>query len=431
MQAISDNPARAGWLAWLPVAALGLYTITSYGTWAYGFGVLIEAISIDTGWSTSSLGATFGVAMMLSGLLAFAAGRLLDRFGPLMPFAIHATIASGLLLAAFSVHNEVAFGVLYGIGGGLSGATGFYAMTTVMAARARPDRPDRAIAILTMIGALCSPIYLPLTAWLLTLWHWRTVGRALVVAGVVGAVLAAIATRLTESQAVDLGTPAPSANPFSALAAAIRVPSIRRMLAVYALAGAAASTVWVYQVPIMAGTGLALRTAGVLGGLRGFCQLFGRMGLTAAVERFGSGALLRGAYLTTAIGSTALLASGLGWFGASTNALAGAAVCFAVLGGVGLGASSPLQAIYSRSLFDPADLGLLMGMQGAVLGLAGGAGPFIGALLRDATGGWSATVGAVIVALLIGGVLLRPGYQPPVPGSPLKGPTSSAVTQPP
>ncbi len=410
--AVGRKPSeRSGWWGWLPVWSLGLYTITAYGTWAYAFGVLIEPINAETGWTTSFLGSVYGIAMLLTGVSAFWSGRLLDRFGPSVPLGIHAVVASGLMFAAVSIDRQWLFGVLFAGGAGLSGATGFYAMTTVIAARARPDRPERAIAVLTLVGAFCSPIYLPLTAWLLTVWDWRTVARALVLAGIVGALQAAVVTgriRLAEPRG-GVGSrdvAPPSARSWDAIRRAMVKPDVRRALAVYFLAGAAAGSMWVYQVPMMTGAGLGLGLAGTLAGLRGFCQIFGRMGLTGAVERHGSARLLQAAYLITALGGAALLVASVVGLD-STRVVVGLSVVFALFAGTGFGASSPLQAIHARLHFDPGDLGLLMGLQGAVLGLAGAVGPMAGAFLRDATGSWIPTIIAVIVILLMSTWLLR------------------------
>ena len=67
------------------------------------------------------------------------------------------------------------FGACYAIGGGSIGALGFYHVSQAAAARAaEPKRRSRAIARLTMLGALSSPIFLPLTAWLVQAMTRRT-----------------------------------------------------------------------------------------------------------------------------------------------------------------------------------------------------------------------------------------------------------------
>lgn len=381
----------------MTLAALGLVTITAYGSWFYGFGVLVSPITDDTGWSTSALGLTFGIAQVITGTGAFVAGRLLDRFGGVGPFLPQAVLGGGLLLGATWAEDLLLFGVLYALGAGIVGATGFYHVTTVAASRSGGPSPERSIAILTMIGAFCSPIFLPITAWMVETWDWRVAGRALAVAAIAGGVIGSWFARGGASAGSG-----PSVSPVAAVRAAVGDRAVRRMLAVYMLAGMSFGAVLVYQVPVMVAAGLSLGTAGAIGGLRGFCQIFGRVGLTGAIGRWGARSLLIAAYAASALGVALLLIDHVV-----------AAVAFAVLAGAGLGATSPLQAIHARSYFDEGDLGLLMGMQGAVIGMAGGVGPFIGGLLRDVLDSWSPVVVFGAMALAGATLLLSASPRPP------------------
>lgn len=383
----------------MTLAALGLVTITAYGSWFYGFGVLVSPITDDTGWSTGALGLTFGMAQVITGLGAFVAGRLLDRFGGAGPFLPQAVLGGGLLLAATWADHVAAFGVLYALGAGTVGATGFYHVTTVAASRSGGTNPERSIAILTMIGAFCSPIFLPLTAWMVETWDWRVTARVLAIAAIGGALLGAWFARGGAST-----THGPSPDPIAAVRTALRDRGVRGMLAVYMLAGMSFGAVLVYQVPVMVAAGLTLGTAGAIGGLRGFCQIFGRAGLTGAIGRWGARSLLIAAYAISALGVAFLLIDHVV-----------AAVAFAVLAGAGLGATSPLQVIHARTYFDEGDLGLLMGMQGAAIGMAGGIGPFVGGVLRDALDSWTPVVLFGAAALAGATVLLSASPRPPEP----------------
>ena len=383
------------------ILALGLVTITAYGSWFYAFGVLVEPIAADTGWRTSALGAAYGLAQILAGFGAFIGGRMLDRFDARAPFGLQAVVGGGLLVVASLAQDLVLFVVVYALAGGVIGGTGFYHVTTAAAARLRPDQPDRAIARLTVLGALASPIYLPATAWLVQQTDWRTTMQILAVVTTLGAIFAAVAATGASSQS-DKAT----ANPFQAMREAGVDPAVRRMLVVYLLAGLSFAAVLVYQVPVMTGAGVPLALAGLIGGLRGLFQIFGRVGLIGMVERFGVRALLRGAYAATAVG--------IGLLGFGT---VGAGVGYAVVAGVAIGASTPLQAMYGREVFDEADLGLLMGLQGAALGIAGGAGAFAGGALFDLTGSWTPVVlisvaGAVAAAALLTGPATAPTTPP-------------------
>ena len=395
MPAPEEHRTRHGWSG---VAALGLLTITSYGSWMYGFGVLIGPISDDMGWSTTTLGVTFGAAMLLTGLGSFTGGRLLDRFGGPGPFLLQALPGGGLLLASTWADNPVSFGLFYALGAGITGATGFYHVTTAAAARLRPHRPDQAIAVVTLIGAFCSPIYLPLTAWMVTAWHWRTAARILALLAIAGGLLAASLT--ADARSSHSG---PSLRPLDAIRSALGRPAIQRMMAAYVMTGIAFTSVLVYQVPIHTASGLSLAAAGTIGGLRGLFQFFGRLGLTGLVERHGSGALLRLAFLVSAVGIAFLL------FGTIP-----AGVVFALMAGLAMGASTPLQSVYARSHFDEGDLGLLMGLQGVSMGLAGALGPVLGGIMHDLSESWTPTVVMGIVTMALGAWLLKPDEHRPV-----------------
>jgi MFS family permease len=366
-------------------------TITAYGSWFYGFGVLIGPIQDDLGWSTSTLGATFASAQVIAGMGAFVAGRLLDRFGAIGPFVVQAVLGAGPLLAATWADDVFVFAGLYALGGGIMGATGFYHVTTVVAGRLHPEAPAKAIAKLTLIGAFCSPILVPLTAFVVDSSGWRTGARMLALLALVGAL---IGSSLRCRAVSDRGGPSP--RPIHALREALRIPEVRRMFSAYVVGGIALSTVVVYQVPIMTHAGLTLGVAGTLAGFRGLCQVLGRVGLTGALNRWGPRPLLLAAYVLSGVGVLLLLVGEVP-----------AALAFAVLAGAGFGAISPLQAIYSIERFTAGDLGLLMGMQGAVLGLAGGIGPLLGGTIRDATDSWTWVVIAAAAALALAAVQMR------------------------
>ena len=396
--------------SWAGVVALGILTITGFGAWFYAFGVLIDPITEDEGWSTSALGLTYGTAQVLTGVGAFMAGRALDRFGGAVPFLVHAIAGCGLLFASSFAEEMIVFGLLYAVGGGIIGATGFYSITAAASARLVPDQPDKAIAVLTALGAFCSPIIIPLTAWLVTVTDWRVTVRILALIAAGGALLAAAVVGRRGAAASQR----PAEHPLGALRQAIGRRHVRRMLAVYLSAGLAFSSVLVYQVPIMTAAGVSLGAAGVIAGLRGFCQIFGRVGLTRAVDSFGTGRLLRGAYVLGAVGATLLL-----------YPTVPTGVFYALLAGVGIGASAPLQTMYARAHFDESDLGLLLGLQGAAIGIAGGVGPLLGGVIRDLAGTWTPVVVVTVLALVLAAVLLEPDT-PTTSGAP----TLTAVDDP-
>ncbi len=389
MTPTTSAPSSATWVS---VAALGLLTITSYGSWFYAFGILIGPIGADTGWSVTSLGAVFGISQIANGLLAPIGGRLLDRFGGSGAFGVQAGLGALLLLLAPSATNIVLFGVLYSVGAGIVGATGFYHVTTAAAARVGPGTPAKSIAVLTAIGAFASPIYLPLGQLLIDSVGWRPAARIFALTAIGRALIAAVLVR-------DGATPdgsVPSPNPLKAIRLAAAQPAVRLMLLSYAFAGASFSSALVFQVPIMESVGLTAATAASMAGLRGFMQLFGRVGLVATIASRGAASALQVAYFVAGVGCLLLLVGSVP-----------AAAAYAVVVGIALGATSPLQSIHAQDIFDPDDLGLLMGLQHMIFAIAGGIGPFAIGLLADNTGSHQTGVWLLVCMLTIAAIIMR------------------------
>ncbi len=376
---------------WSPVISLGVMTCTCYGAAFYAYGILVDPIRSELGWSLTFLGAVFGVAQLLTGFGASIAGRLLDRWGGKLIFTIQA-VASMLLFAGSWTSSPITFAVLISSALGIMAATGFYHVSTAIAGRVGPADPGKSITVLTVIGAFCSPIYLPAGAVLIDSAGWRVAVRVFALVALCGALQAAYFARNGSSDETGGASP----NAFKALRAAIHRPKVRRMLLAYAFAGFSFSTLLVYQVPIMIDQGLVLSTAAAIAGFRGFCQLFGRVGVIAALAKQEAAFALRVSYLLAAFGSLFILGGNVGL-----------GVVYGALVGTSLGATTPLQAIHAQETFEPEDLGLLMGLQHSVFALAGGVGPVVAGFAADLTDSQSPTVWMIMCSLLVAALLLR------------------------
>lgn len=376
---------------WSPVISLGVMTCTCYGAAFYAYGILIDPIHNELGWSLTFLGSVFAGAQLLTGFGASIAGRLLDRWGGKLIFNIQA-LASMLLFAGSWTSSPLVFAILVSSALGIMAATGFYHVSTAIAGRVGPADPAKSITVLTVIGAFCSPIYLPAGALLINSAGWRVAVRVFAVLALLGALQAAYFARNGASEE----THGPSPNALKALRTAIHRPTVRRMLLAYAFAGFSFSTLLVYQVPIMIDQGLALSTAAAVAGFRGFCQLFGRVGVIAALAKQEASRALRIGYVMAASGSLFILGG---------NVALG--VVYGLLVGASLGASTPLQAIHAQDTFEPEDLGLLMGLQHSVFALAGAAGPIAAGVIADLADSQSPTVWMTACSLLAAAMLLQ------------------------
>lgn len=378
------------------MSLLGLLTIVAYGSWFYGFGVLLDDLRVDLDTGLGLLTAGYALAQLLTGVLGMAAGRLLDRRGAAVPLAIGSIAGPGLLIVASLATHPVHFAVAFGMGGGVIGATGFYHLTQTVVARLAPGHEARAIARLTIWGAFSSPLLIPATELARATMGWRwTLRLAAVTVAAVSGVAAMFVDPHRRTRSVHA-----SPTPISALRTAWSDPTVRR-LAGSSLAGSfGMSTLVVLQVPTMVAAGLDRATAATLAGARGIAQLLGRLPLGWVLRRVSARRALRGAKVLVAVGALLLAVSG--------NMVL--AVGFVLVAGAGLGAVSPLEGIYAREVLPAHDLGVLMGSLHLTLGVASGVGPLVAAALDDVV---SPGAGAMLAA---GAALLSAALLAPAPG---------------
>ena len=363
----------------MPISVLGVVTIIGYGACYYAYGVLIGPISADMRWPDAALGAIFSATLVITGAGGIAAGRVLDRRGPRPIFLLAGIAGAGAMLLASVQGALLPFAVAYAGGCGLVGALGFYHITQAVAARTAPAAPARAIIWLTVFGAFSSPVYLPLTAWLIQSAGWR--GAIRVEAGTVGVAFLLAAVMIKNPDGSQHGPPG-GGRPAGGLRAAWRSPLVRAWLAATLAGGAAVNALIVYQVPVTTGAGLPLGIAAAVAGFRGLAQLAGRLPLTALTGKLGARTTLVLAYSLAAAVTLLLFAGG---------ALAPVLV-LSLLAGAAIGAVYSLQGVYAYQLTDPRQLGTLLGIAQAVFAAGGALGPLTAGALLGATGSFTPAV---------------------------------------
>ena len=368
---IESTPTRRLQADW-PVDVLGVLTIAVYGSWYYGFGVLIEDIGVGLDVGSAPLGLAFGLAQILLGALSLITGRILDRFGPQLLLGVIGPV--GAILVGFSGRAvEVwQFVFLFGVGGGISAAAGFYGMTQAMLVRMDPAAATQRIIRLTIWGAFASPIAIPATELLRGSFGWRVAievpaGIACCVFLLAARVIRRVPRRI-EFERSDTWLQAVTS---AARSAAVRWHTVGVFCAYMAM-----STLLVFQLSMMRWAGLSAAAAAGFGGARGLLQLLGRLPLQRALRRYGQWVLLGGARLFVAIACVLVLVSG--------NAVT--ATMYVVVAGVGIGAISALDGIVARTVIPTGDFGAISGVVTFLGAIGGGVAPVLAGRLTDVTG---------------------------------------------
>lgn len=375
----------------VPTVTLGVLSIVAFGAWFYGYGVLVDPIRVDTGWSEGLLGGTYGAAFLVAGIAGTGVGHLLDARGSRVTFAWLALGATVPLLGASWTTHPLPFAVLGAVGGGLVGAGGYYQATSAVMARLVPEEREHGITLLTLFGAFASPVFLPVIGWVVERAGWRVTLRGLAVS--VGVAYLAAAVLVPDVH------PRESERPRFATAVreVLDRPVRREIAAAVTLAGAASSLLIVQQVPAMTGAGMALSTASGFAGARGLLQLAGRLPLAPVVLRLGSRRTLQGSYVLASMGSVLLI-------GAGTILQASA---FAIVAGVGLGAMVAVESIHATAAFDGPSMGTHLGVVGLLRGIGAAIGPTLGGIAIDLTGSRTTALLACAMTSVLAAAVLR------------------------
>jgi MFS family permease len=169
--------------AWAIVGALSVTETVSWGVLYYAFAVFLVPMQRDLGFSTAQLTGAFSIALLVSGVAGVGVGRYLDSRSP-RPLMTIGSIAAVLLVLAWSqVRDLEAFYALW-LAIGLVMAAVLYEPAFIVLAKWFREAGERrrAMTALTLVAALASFIFLPLSQALIDAHGWR---HALVILAVI------------------------------------------------------------------------------------------------------------------------------------------------------------------------------------------------------------------------------------------------------
>ena len=410
---------RRLYYGWVLIATLGLTTIISYGATYYLFSVLVVPVSRELGASRTSLSGAYALGTILAGVIGVPVGRLVDRRGARLLMALGSALIGAMLLALARVQTVWQFYAVWAPGFAVGTALTFYPVSFTVVANWFERRRGAALATLTLLGGLASPIFIPLAGVLIQRFGWREALLLLALAqiGIALPLHALIVRRHPEDLGLwpDGGT-APrgmtvrqsSGVPVAAEIADTPLPSprgetlrvaLRRrafwlLTTAYALATLAAAIPLVHGVAYLIGRGYdAVLAAGVLGAV-GLASLPGRVLLNLLGDRVGPQPLL-GLCLGAEAAGILLLLNGvsLGWL-----------VAYVIVYGAAFGALSPLRAAVMAEHFGRRAYGAITAAQGVPVALCAGLGPVAAGWLYDRLGSYAPAFWLSIGAFLLAGL---------------------------
>jgi MFS family permease len=379
---VGKQPRKAPYYGWVLMVALGITTIISYGTTQYLFGVLVVPLDATFGWGRASISGAYALGLIVAGLLGVPIGTLVDRWGARLLMSAGSALAA---LALFGLARTVAlwqFYLLWSGGLGLAMALTLYPVTFTVVANWFVRKRGKALAALTLLGGLSSPICIPLAGALVAHVGWRS---TLVVLGLAQLVIALpLHALLLRRHPEDLGfspdgEPAPSIQthaplPGAPLAEALGSPVFWMLTASLALVMLGSTVVFVHQVAFLISRGTDAVLAATLSGMLGLASLPGRYVFNVLSSRISPQKLLTLSVVAQAAGIVVLVgaSSSLAWL-----------ILYVLIYGSASGAFSPLRASVMADHFGRRAYGTITSVQGIPVALCAGLGPLAAGWLYD------------------------------------------------
>lgn len=371
---------------WYITLALAVSEMVSWGILYYSFSVFQVPMEKELSATRAQLSGAFSVALLLSGLAAVPVGWWIDRRGARGLMTIGSLGAAGLVWAWSRVETlPQLYLVLSGIG--LAMAMVLYepafAVITVWFVRYR----RRALTLVTLMGGLASPIFLPLANWLLIQQGWRSalVTLAVILAAITLPLHALLLRHRPEDQGFFPDGETPLANesatalatqPQATARGALQSASFWSLTASFFLSSAVAAGVGLHFIPYLIGHGYSSTFAAFAAGLVGFMQLPGRL-LFAPLSHW-----LRRQWLV--VGILLLQAVGLLFLISLSNNVG--VTLYIVLFGMTDGALTLARAASIADYYGPRAYGSINGVLSFWATIASATGPVILGLLYTSAG---------------------------------------------
>ncbi len=379
-----------GWrVAW----TLAITQTVGYGVLFYAFGVFIEPMEAELGWTRAQTSGAFSLALLLSGLVALPVGRLVDRRGA-RGLMTAGAVAGALLVLLWSYSTNLVGLYLVQAGIGLVMAGVLYEVAfTVVAVWFRRHR-GRAMLLLTMVAGLASTIFIPLTTLLVETLGWREALRvlALLLAAVTIPLHALVLRRhprslgLEPDGAAASGPESPPPEASVPAAEALRHATFWWLSSAFALDRIVTIAIAAHSVPLLLERGYSPALVAAAAGSIGLMQVAGRLLFVPGTTRIPLTTLTITTFGLHALAIVVLLlvTSTVGiWL-------------FAALFGIANGAGTLARAALIADNYGPAHYGSINGSMATLIALVQTVAPLGAGVLHDVSGSYDPVLWVLI-----------------------------------
>ncbi len=271
MNAASVPPAPRQTLSMTQVLVCGALIVTLSMGIRHGFGLWLQPITMDRGWTRETFAFALAIQNLAWGLAGPFAGMLADKYGAFRVLIVGSLLyAGGLVLMALAT-SGLAFtgsaGVLLGLA--QSGTT-YAVVYGVIARQVDPSKRSWAMGVTAAAGSFGQFLMVPVENWLIGGFGWQ---NALFVLGCLALIIMPLAFFLKEP--VRAAATGPTQSVMAALREAFAYPSFRWLTLGYFVCGFQVVFIGVHLPSYLKDQGLAPGVATTALALIGLFNVFG------------------------------------------------------------------------------------------------------------------------------------------------------------
>jgi predicted MFS family arabinose efflux permease len=358
----------------------------------HGFGLWLQPITMERGWTRETFAFALAVQNLAWGLAGPVAGMLADRYGAFRVLLVGSVLyAMGLVLMALAT-SGLAFTGSAGLLLGMAQSGTTYAVVYgVIARQVDPAKRSWAMGVAAAAGSFGQFLMVPVENWLIGTWGWQ---NALFVLGCLALAIMPLALGLREpAKAAAVGM---QQSVGAALREAFAYPSFRLLMAGYFVCGFQVVFIGVHMPSYLKDHGLAPGVATTALALIGLFNVFGTYAAGSLGQRMPKRYILSAIYALRAVAIVVFLLAPL--------TPVSVYIFAAVMGFLWLSTVPPTNAIVAQ-IFGVQYMSMLGGFVFLSHQVGSFMGVWLGGKLYDATGSydvvwWIAVALGVFAALI-------------------------------
>ena len=384
----SSSSSSAPWhLVW----TLSATSIVSWGTAYYAFGVMLNPMQKDLGWSLGALTGAYSLALGIAALVLVPTGAWIDRVGGRLPMTLGSILAAAMF-ALMAINDSLIGFYLIWAGLGLVMATTFYEAAFAVIEMGFGDDYRRGITVLTFAGGLASTFFIPITQWLINGYGWRGAAFGLALSNLLICVPLHWRLPARSGHATARHATTPRASARAAIRRALRSVDFWTLVIGFTAMALSFGAMGVHLIPLLGAKGFTTGEVVLIASLIGPMQVAGRL------AQFGLGDAIDVRRLSRIVFAMMPVAMAILLLAPAQSLFIG---FFVVFYGASLGMVTILRGTAMPELFGRENYALLSNLLSAPSVAARAIAPFLASLIVTAFATYRALEWAMLVAALL------------------------------